>query len=896
MKERASKKTETKSESVNSFYTRIGQVWKIVAGVWSVVTRALTQNPLTQAIRDRVAEDERLRFLNSLVFRIIAPIIVLTLILGLGVLLFVRSSVENFASDHITDQVERAALDMHMICEEGYSELSAYGVGKVVNSQMGEYIAQVTAIEGIEVYMRQRHFIGAVYARGSGQHLGGIYLTEPLEKMVSLIPKEDTVVFLDFGLKHYGATRFSFGPWRWQVVLLKDQDDYAGLIEGIRAILVTVGLMLLAVVLAMGVLLFRQVRGPLEAIIDPIRVGEEPNYEGIQEFEFLSDSVSQMMRSEREKAEALAEARDKIAREEQARQASKEEAQLLEITQALSSELNLVPLLVKIMDTTKELLTADRCTLFMYDEKTNELWSQIAHGLDTEEIRFPAHLGLAGSSFTTGDTINIPDAYQDDRFNPQVDKETGYHTQSILCLPVHNKSGQAIGVTQVLNKFGGPFTATDERRLKAFSAQTSQAIENAKLFDDVLNMKNYNESMLESMSNGVISLDAEKKIVKTNSAFSHIIGQESDDLIDSPAAEYFSGPNQWVMDAVDKVMETGVENITMDTELVLASGAEVSINLTIVPLINVKNELIGSLLVMEDITSEKRLKGTMARYMTKEVADKLLESGEAALGGQAHEATVFFSDIRSFTSISEKIGPQETVTMLNEYFTIMVDTIFRYQGILDKYIGDAIMAVFGAPFSTGEDPDRAVKAAIDMMVALKGFNEKRVAEAKDPINIGIGISTDEILSGNIGCLKRMDYTVIGDGVNLASRLEGANKFYGTNILISENTYKGLQGRFFSRKVDLIRVKGKTKPVGIYQILDYHDEESFPRMTEVIDLFQEGVNLYSHREWDRGIEAFGQILEFNTTDATARLYLDRCEYYKKTPPEDNWDGVWIMETK
>jgi len=581
--------------------------------------------------------------------------------------------------------------------------------------------------------------------------------------------------------------------------------------------------------------------------------------------------------------------------EDQLRQAKDEELRLLEMTTALSYELNLNRLLKRIMDTTTVLLCADRCTLFLHDEKSNELWSRIAGGLKDNEIRFPAYMGIAGSVFTTGDIINIPDAYADKRFNPEVDKKTGYITRSILCMPVKNKKGKTIGVVQVLNKKGGPFSDTDERRLRAFSAQASIALENATLFEDVLNMKNYNESMLESMSNGIISLDADRNIVKCNASALRILGEKADEFSEDESERIktvLCKINPWIKESISKVMETEEIDLTMDTNLMLAKGVPVSVNLTVVPLINIQQELIGSLLILEDITREKRLKGTIARYMTKEVADKLMEGGDAVLGGQIQEATVMFSDIRSFTTISEKIGPQETVSLLNEYFTLMVDIIFRYEGILDKYIGDAIMAVFGAPFNTGEEPERAVKTAIDMMAALKEFNKQR----KEPINIGIGINTDEVLSGNIGSLKRMDYTVIGDGVNLASRLEGANKFYGTSILVSEKTFKGLKNNYLHREIDLIRVKGKTRPVGIYQILDYHNKNSFPNIKDVLELFQDGLNFYRCRSWEKGIKNFSRILNLNRQDKPSHLYLKRCQYFAEKPPPDDWDSVWDMKSK
>jgi adenylate cyclase len=580
---------------------------------------------------------------------------------------------------------------------------------------------------------------------------------------------------------------------------------------------------------------------------------------------------------------------------EQVQRARDEQTQLLEVTTAISSELQLTPLLQKIMETIRTILHCDRSTLFLYDEKSKELWSQVALGLENKEIRFPSHLGIAGEAFTHKKTINIPDAYSDERFNPDVDKKTGYLTKSMLCMPILNKSGKSIGVAQVLNKKGGPFVKADESKLRAFSSQASIAIENAKLFDEVLNMKNYNESVLESLKNGVITLGAKNIIEKCNSSALHILNTDIDSIIGISAKDYFSEENRWLLNSIQNVFETEKTDITMDTELVLADKSKVSVNMSIVPLLNTKKELIGTMLVIEDITGEKRLKGTLARYMTKEVAEKLMDS-ETLLGGQVQKATILFSDIRSFTTISEKIGAQETVSMLNEYFTIMVDIIFKHSGILDKYIGDAIMSVFGTPFTTGEDADRAVMVAVDMLTALVDFNSIRIKEGKEKINIGIGINTGDIVVGNIGSLKRMDYTVIGDGVNIASRLEGANKHYGTNILLSEFTAKELKYEYIMREVDLIQVKGKYKPVSIYEVLDYHNDTSFPNLEKVLKMYNEGLSHYKDMNWREGIKSFEKAFMLNPYDRLLDVYINRCQYFIENPPEDNWNGVWVMEEK
>lgn len=586
--------------------------------------------------------------------------------------------------------------------------------------------------------------------------------------------------------------------------------------------------------------------------------------------------------------------------EEKLKQAREEEQWLLEMTSLFSFELNVDSLLDLIVDATRELLSAERCTLFLYDEKTDELWSRIGVELRVNEIRFPSRIGIAGSVFHTEETVNIPDAYSDPRFNPEVDKKTGYITRSILCMPVKNKNGITIGVIQALNKIGGPFTDIDERRLMAFSAQASIALENAKLFEEITNVKNYNESMIESMNTGIISLDADKNVVRCNAAALRIFQENPDDIQENPVApthirDTLFHNNLWIAEHVERVMKSGVADQVIDTDIILSKGS-VPVNLAIVPLISVQKEFIGSLLILEDITSEKRLRSTIARYMTKEVAEKLLESGEAALGGQSHEATVMFSDIRNFTSITESIGAQGTVSLLNEYLSLMVDIIFRYEGILDKYIGDAIMAVYGAPFSTGEDPDRAVKSAIDMMTVLREFNHKRISEGKFPLNIGIGINSDEVISGNIGSMKRMDYTVIGDGVNLASRLEGANKVYGTQILISEFTYNGLKNGFRCREIDKIRVKGKHHPVSVYEVLDYHNDRSFPNLDSILDIFAEGLFFYRRQQWKKAIRCFEQAIKLNPEDTVSRLFSERCRKLIENPPGEGWDSVWIMESK
>ena len=582
---------------------------------------------------------------------------------------------------------------------------------------------------------------------------------------------------------------------------------------------------------------------------------------------------------------------------ERVEKARAEEAQLLEVTNAIASELHLDALLTKIISVTTSMLEADRSSLFLYDKKTNELWSRVAEGLQSKEIRIPSSAGIAGACFTSGETINIPDAYADPRFNPAVDKKTGYRTRTILCMPVVNKEGEKLGVVQVLNKKHGSFAPIDEKRLKAFTAQAAIALENAKLFEDVTNERNYNESILKSLSNGVITLDAECKVIKVNNAGLGILKWKAQEVAERPIAELFPGEgNAWVLKSLDKVTASGHTDIAMDSEIRLAGGAVVSANMTVVPLIDVSEQAIGYMLVIEDISAAKRMKSTMARYMTKEVADRLLESGEEALGGATQVASVLFSDIRSFTTISEALGARGTVGMLNDYFTEMIDVIFKNNGILDKYIGDAIMAVFGVPFATSEDAANAVRVANEMIRVLRRINVERRLKHDQEIRIGVGLSTGELVVGNIGSPKRMDYTVIGDTVNLASRLEGATKYYGVQVLFGEFTVQALKGDVRCRELDLIRVKGKVKPVAVFEGLDHHTPETFPEMERTITAFKHGLKRYRARDWKGAISSFQEALAANCGDSPSKLYLDRCRHYLENPPDESWDGVWVMTEK
>jgi adenylate cyclase len=576
--------------------------------------------------------------------------------------------------------------------------------------------------------------------------------------------------------------------------------------------------------------------------------------------------------------------------------ARREESELLSITEAISTELQLDVLLSRIMKTTTAFLEAERSTLFIYDQAADQLWSKLAPGADQAEIRVPAGAGLVGAAFRSGEVLDIPDAYADDRFNRTVDKETGFRTRNILCVPLVDRVGERLGVVQVLNKRGGPFTAVDIRRLKAFCAQIAIAIHNAQLFSDVLALKNYNESILKSLSNGVVTLDQHLNIAKVNEAAERILSMTANEMLNRPAEHVFGNRNAWVTRSLQYVVGQNTTDYHADTELLLPDDTTRAINLTTAPLLDLDNKAIGYMLVFEDITREKRVRNTMSRYMAKEVVDKLLASGDEMLKGSSHIATVLFSDIRQFTMLTETMSPQQTVTMLNEYFTEMVEVVLTHGGMLDKYIGDAMMAIFGAPVEDAADAEKALQVAIEMIRALEQLNIRRAGDGLSAIDIGIGLATGEVLAGSVGSVKRMEYTVIGDTVNLAARLESANKHYGTKVLISGPTAEALTTPAVLRRLDLLQVKGKTKPTTVYEAMGYHTQHSFPDMARVISLYEAGFDRYQERDWTGAINMFTEALDLAPNDKPSRVFLDRCRYSARHPPPDEWNGVWIMEEK
>lgn len=286
------------------------------------------------------------------------------------------------------------------------------------------------------------------------------------------------------------------------------------------------------------------------------------------------------------------------------------------------------------------------------------------------------------------------------------------------------------------------------------------------------------------------------------------------------------------------------------------------------------------------------LKKAFSQYVSPDlVAEIIKDPDRLKLGGEKRVVTVLFSDIRGFTSISEKLPPDELVKLLNEYLSPMTKIVLEERGLLDKYIGDAIMAIFNAPLTITDHPLRACTAAQKMMPRLAQLNVEWKAKGYPAIDIGVGINTGEAVVGNMGAELRFDYTGIGDTVNLASRLEGLNKLYGTRIIVSGFTREHVKDAFVFRELDLVAVKGKAKPVGLYELTTGDDAAR-----ELVSAFASALALYRNKRFNEARAAFAAILARFPGDGPSKLYLVRCDEYIVAPPSPEWDGVYVAKTK
>ena len=385
----------------------------------------------------------------------------------------------------------------------------------------------------------------------------------------------------------------------------------------------------------------------------------------------------------------------------------------------------------------------------------------------------------------------------------------------ITPLQVKNKTlGYMVLCNKETRKGVEEFNSLDLDLLMALSNQAAVAMENAALFKDITKEKNFNESILSSIATGVITINILGEIDSINSAGLKILKKEKEDIIGNHYMYLFEKDEE-IIELIIKTETKNEKNKTVNIPF-LSVSEETRINFSASPRVDKDKKIKGSVLAIEDITDVSKIKKTFKRYVSKQVVDKLLEDdAKLNLGGEKREVTVLFSDIRGFTSMSEKMEPEKVVSTLNSYFSLMIDIVFKNNGTLDKIIGDELMIVFGAPTSSKDDTERAVKTAIEMQDKIKTFNKQRIIENEKPIKVGIGINKGLVVSGNIGSKELMDYTVIGDTVNLGARLCSAAG--PDEIITSDSVWFETKKTFNYKKLKPIKVKGKRSEVQVYKI-------------------------------------------------------------------------------
>jgi adenylate cyclase len=427
-------------------------------------------------------------------------------------------------------------------------------------------------------------------------------------------------------------------------------------------------------------------------------------------------------------------------------------------------------------------------------------------------------------------------------------------------------------------------------------------------------MKNYLSMILQSITNVVLTLDGQGRLSHINHPQKMDMEARLDELKLQHYEEWLGPDNTTFIADIHRAysISSGIV-MAQDFELNLW-GKKYNVNYTIVQMTsevsvntssskdnkrttdgNISSNNSGVVIVLEDISSEKRALMTLGRYMSPALAQQVMAEDGGQLGGKRKKVAILFSDIRSFTTISESMEPHEVVELLNHHFSDAVNAILAEQGILDKYIGDAVMAVFGVPFVNPEDSIHACNAALRMKESLVTFNETRATQGLKTISIGIGVNTGMVLSGNIGSTKRMEFSCIGDAVNLASRIEGLTKKYGVMILVTEYTLQETGDCFITREVDQVVVTGKSSKVSIFELLGRKGDVFPDEVREAVNLFNIGLVKYRKRLFQAAIESFQAAIDL-ADDGPSKTLLARCKAYLEEPPPPEWTGVYHSDSK
>ena len=500
---------------------------------------------------------------------------------------------------------------------------------------------------------------------------------------------------------------------------------------------------------------------------------------------------------------------------------------LQEVGAVINSTLDLDQVLRLMMDTLLELTNAERAALLLREDRDTQLTVKVVSGIDEETIEsadsFQISRTIVQEVSEKGESVVTMNAMSDPRFSAQ-ESIISYNLRSILCVPLKMKE-QIIGVIYADNKVAsGIFRDADRDLLTAFANQAAVAIDNARLFQqirahlkEITEMKDLMDNVFESIASGVITIDASSEIELYNRAAERILGVPSQSVKHQNYAE--------LLDILELPIDTFIQEVwqnggTQNTEVDLVVNKRpgiTTLNMTVSPLRDILQETLGVAMVLNDVSETKRLE-SVRRYLPPELVDSVRDI-DAAQRPQHRNMTVLFADVRGFSTISENLDPEKLIQVINGYFTEAVRAIIHYQGLTDKFLGDAVMALYNTPLNPQDNhAERAVRTAWMVKQSMAAYHENLPPERR--LHFGFGIHTGEAVVGNVGSALRKDYSAIGDAVNLAKRIqENAQK---DQVLMSEAVYQQVKDFVEVIPMEPMQVKGRQAMEQFYELADIKD--------------------------------------------------------------------------
>jgi PAS domain S-box-containing protein len=490
---------------------------------------------------------------------------------------------------------------------------------------------------------------------------------------------------------------------------------------------------------------------------------------------------------------------------------------------AVNSSLDQTEVLNTVMDTIIQLTGAERSFLMLLDEETGELTVEVARNINRETIAessFDISRSIVRTVSETGQPVVTTNAQADPRFAGH-DSIITHNLRSILCAPLRIKDS-VIGVIYADNRIAsGIFVDNDRDLLTAFANQAAVAIENARLFrkireqlSDITEMKNLQDDVFGSIASGVITIDLDDRISLYNRAAENILGTPGDDVLQKDYRSLLSVPLGTVVETIIEKIQDNGGNHHLELDVSLNESTRTTLEVTFSPLRDILQQTLGVALVLDDVSERKRLE-SVRRYLPPALVDQVRNVDEAQQPDR-REISVVFADVRGFTTVNEKWEPEFTIEILNDHLTVVASAINIHEGLIDKYDGDTVMALFNSPLNPQQDhAERAARTALAMRRDLEAYHKTIPADHR--LHLGIGVHTGIAVVGNVGSPLRKDYSAIGDAVNVTSRLQELAD--GGQIVISESAYRAIADRVSVTRLEPVVVKGRQAPVQIYLLHD-----------------------------------------------------------------------------